>query len=151
MKKVFFPGSFNPFTKGHADIVCRLLDMADSVCIGIGMNIDKPETASLAQANARKIEDWIARNNLGPRVEVTVYSGLSAEEALKRGAQCMARGVRSALDFDYEYTLSSVNRKTFGIETILLPSDPALSYVSSTTVRDLINHGRKDLAQTYLP
>lgn len=151
MNIIFFAGSFNPFTKGHADILKRLLRLADKVIVGIGANIEKPESFSLADINASAIKDFIRKENLTDRAEVAIYTGLTAEEALKRGAKCLARGVRSATDFDYEFSLASLNREAFGIETILLAADPKLSYVSSTAIRDLEKHGRNDLARKFLP
>lgn len=151
MDRIFFPGSFNPFTRGHADILCRLLVMAEKVTVGIGVNIDKPEAASLSERNARAIRNYLRLNGLENRVEVVVYGGITAEEARKRGASVLARGVRSSQDFDYEYSLSAFNRDAFGIDTILIPADPALSYVSSTAVRDLIKHKHYDEAEKYLP
>lgn len=150
MKKIFFPGSFNPFTAGHADILNRLLKMADRVTVGIGVNTDKPSSAESAEKNAEEIRKYLADNKLDDRVEVITYSGLTGEKAVEAGACCMARGVRSASDFDYEYTLASANRDAFGIETILIPADPALSFVSSTIIRDLKKHGRDDIASRYL-
>lgn len=151
MKKVFFPGSFNPFTKGHADIARRLASMADSVVVGIGVNIRKPETKAEAEANAAAIRRWAKDAGLEDKIEVTVYDGLTAEEAVRHGASLIARGVRSAADFEYEFALASANRDAFGIETVLIPADPGLSFVSSTMMRDLIYHGRKDIAKKYLP
>lgn len=151
MKKVFFPGSFNPFTKGHEDILLRLLELADSVVIGIGFNIDKPAMKDEAEKNAEEIRRMIRRKGLEARVEVEVYEGLTAETAKALGADCMARGVRNSCDFEYENSLANLNRKLFGIETLLFPCDPELSYISSTAVRDLLRHGRKDLAEKLLP
>lgn len=151
MKVIFFPGSFNPFTKGHADILERLLKLADKVIIGIGMNIDKPASRETAEHNAVTIREYLKKQAYEGRVEVLVYSGLTAETARNLGACCMARGVRSGADFDYEYSLACINRDAFGIETILLPADPSLSYVSSTAIRDLEHHGRADIARRYLP
>ena len=147
MKKVFFPGSFNPFTRGHADIVCRLLTMTETVVVGIGKNIDKPESRRAAEENAESIREWAAANSLSDKVHVTIFSGLTGEEALRLGASVIARGVRNATDFDYEYTMATANRQLFNIETILIPASPELSSISSTLVRDLRVHGRDDLAQ----
>lgn len=151
MKRIFFPGSFNPFTQGHADILRRLLMLADEVTIGIGVNIDKPASADTAKRNEAEIIDYIRAEGLEERVKVKIYTGLTAEEARECGSDCLARGVRSGADFDYEYQLAALNRDAFGIETILIPADPALSYVSSTSIRDLRAHGRDDIAERYLP
>lgn len=149
MKKIFFPGSFNPFTKGHADILNRLLCLCEEVVIGIGININKPSATATAEKNLAEIKDYLIKRGLQDRVTVIIYSGLSAEEARKMDASCMARGIRSASDFDYEFSLASANREAFGIETILIPADPALSFISSTMIRDLEQHNREDLAHKY--
>lgn len=151
MKTVFFPGSFNPFTKGHADIVERVLKLADHVVIGVGFNSDKPHSWKLAEEMAAHIRTLYSSTETRDRISVVCYEGLTALAARKAGADCMVRGVRNAVDFDYEYTLAAANRHTFGIETILLPADPALGYVSSTLVRDLLKYGDKGAAKDYLP
>ena len=151
MKKIFFAGTFNPFTKGHADIALRILEIADKVTIGLGVNIDKPSSAKQAEENTRLIEDWAAAHGLTERVEIVTYTTLTAEEAKKRGATCLARGVRNASDFDYEYALAAFNRDAFGIDTILIPAAPEDSFISSSAIRDLQAHGRHDLAEKYLP
>lgn len=151
MKTIFFAGSFNPFTKGHADILKRLMALADKVVVGIGVNPEKPSNRDEALANAEAIRCLVEREGLADRVEIKVYTGLTAEEALRCGADVMARGIRSGTDFDYEYTLAAANRDAFDIDTILLPADPRLSFVSSSIVRDLIQNGRNDIAKNYLP
>ena len=80
-----------------------------------------------------------------------MYDGLSAEAAAATGCDIMARGVRTASDFEYEYPLAAANRDAFGIETLLIPADPALSFVSSSIIRDIQNHGREEIAKKYLP
>ena len=149
--KIFFPGSFNPFTKGHADILHRLLSFADYVIIGIGCNPDKPSSGEQARRNKALILEYIEKSGLKDRVETIIYSGLTGEVALRYGANCMARGVRSTSDFDYEYSLASANRESFGIETLLIPADPTLSFVSSSMIRDIQNNGRPDIAAHFLP
>lgn len=151
MKKVFFPGSFNPFTKGHADIVERMLSLADKVVIGVGVNTRKPESETVAAENMALILDLYSSAEYVDRVDVVRYSGLTMEAARDLDADCVVRGVRNASDFDYEYALAAANKKVFGIETILLPADPSLSCVSSSVVRDLLLHGREDLADEFLP
>lgn len=151
MKTAFFAGSFNPFTRGHADILNRLLRIADKVIVGIGMNIEKPSSSQLAESSALNIREYLRRNNLESKVEVVTYTGLTAQEALKLKANFLARGVRSEADFEYEYSLAAANRDAFGIETILIPADPRLGFVSSTMIRDLKLHGCDDIADKYLP
>lgn len=149
--KIFFPGSFNPFTKGHADILKRLLALSETVVVGIGINPDKPSSEEAARANRDAICRFLNEQGLQERVKVVVYSGLTAEEALRQGADCMARGVRSGADFDFEYGLACANREAFGLETLLLPANPSLSFVSSSIIRELEAHGRDDIASRFLP
>lgn len=151
MKKIFFAGSFNPFTKGHADIVRRLLDIADEVIIGLGINRDKPGSSEGVREKAGEILTWVSRESLDGRVRVCIYDGLTGEEALKEGACCLARGVRNSTDFEYEYSLAAMNRDAFGIDTILLPADPAYAYLSSSALRDLEANRHSELASKYRP
>lgn len=151
MKKVFFPGSFNPFTKGHADIVERMLTLADEVVIGIGCNIDKPVDRDEMEKRASAIREYYNRSAFAERVKVIWYTELTMQAAKNIGADCVVRGVRSAMDFDYEYGLAAANREVFGIETILLPADPSLGFISSTVVRDLMKHGDTVNASKFLP
>lgn len=150
MKKILFPGSFNPFTVGHADILRRLLTISDKVVVGIGINGDKTRSSKDELENMEAIRTFIDKEGMADRVEVITYSGLTGETAKEIGADCMARGVRNGTDFDYEYSLACANRDAFGIETVLIPADPALSFVSSSLIRDLRVGGRKDLATKYI-
>lgn len=132
----YFAGSFNPFTIGHADIVARGLKMFDEIIIGLGYNINKSAGNDVSERE-EQIKHVYADN---PRVKVEVYSGLTAEAARKAEATALLRGVRDTRDFEYERQMAEVNRRLFGIETILLPADPALSSVSSSMVRELEAH-----------
>lgn len=150
MKTAFFPGSFNPFTQGHADIVERALRLADKIVIGIGVNADKPDSEERADATCKAIKKIFADSRYDGKVDVVRYTGLTAEAAREAGAECLVRGVRNATDFDYEYQIAVANREIFGIDTILLPADPKVGFISSTLIRDLIKHGRHDLAQRFI-
>ena len=149
--KIFFPGSFNPFTKGHADILERLVRIFDFVVIGIGVNSDKPTSKEDSEQNKAAIEKYLEQYNLDGKAEVIIYNGLSAEMALKVSAGCMARGVRTCSDYEYETNLALANKAAFGIETLLIPADPNLTFISSSIVRDLVKNGRKDIAANFLP
>lgn len=148
MGKAFFPGSFNPFTIGHADIVERALKMSDSVTIGIGYNVKKASSAE----NARLRMETIARlYEDDDRVEVVTYSGLTVEAVRKFGADFMVRGVRNAEDFQYEFNLAAVNKNISGIDTFLIPTSPSLSFVSSSMVNELLENGAEEEAKKFLP
>lgn len=147
LKTLFFPGSFNPFTVGHADIVERALTLAEKVIIGVGYNCAKPESASSAQERADAIG---IRYESEPRVDVMCYGGLTARAACRAGADALLRGLRNAADFDYEYPLAAANRSVFGIETVFLPCSPELAFVSSSLVRDIIAAGEPETAARFL-
>ena len=145
MKKAIFPGSFDPYTIGHHDIVMRGLQVFDEIVIGIGHNYTKRETFPLDE-RLGAIQRIYSNE---PRVRVEIYEGLTVDFALKNHAQFILRGVRSTLDFEYERNIAEANKQLSGIETILLYTRPEYAHISSTLVRDLHSHG-KDIA-AYLP
>lgn len=145
MKRAIFPGSFDPFTKGHFDIVMRGLEIFDEIIIGIGINSTKKETFPLQQ-RLNDIQQYFAAE---PRVQVHTYNGLTVDFAAQHQAQFILRGVRSTLDFEYERSMAEANKQLSGLETVLLYTRPEYAHISSTLVRDLHSHG-KDIA-AYLP
>ncbi len=140
----FYPGSFNPFTVGHADIVRRALTVCDRLVVALGHNPAKKGYD--ASELAGRIRDIYADE---PRVSVLVYDGLSAHAAREAGASFMIRGVRSSADFEFERTLAETNLKVFGIETLLMPATPELAFVSSSMVRELQSFGQD--ASEFIP
>ena len=144
-KRVLFPGSFDPFTKGHANLVERGLQLFDHVIIAVGYNEHKPGWIPV-QERVDALKKLYANE---PRVTVESYSCLTADFAQQCGAIAILRGVRSIKDYEYENQLADVNRQLTGVETILLFSDPQLSSVSSSIVRELAHFG-KDI-KPFLP
>lgn len=140
-------GSFNPFTLGHLSILRRGLKLFDRVVVVIGYNINKPEEAGHAETRAKNLTELLAP--LGNRVSVTLCSTLITEEAERQGACALLRGVRSASDLDYELRMADINRMLTGIETVMLPAEPALASVSSSMVRELEAFGHD--ASRFLP
>ncbi len=136
MKRALFPGSFRPFTRGHADIVERALTLFDEVVIAIGVNVEKP--AAVLDALVEPVRRLYDGN---PRVRVEAFTGLTATFAEQCGACCIVRGVRSFKDFEYERDMADVNRQLSGVETVILFSKPELSAVSSSIVRELAAYG----------
>ena len=135
--KVLFPGSFDPFTLGHDDIVRRALTLFDEVVVAIGYNEQKSGWKPVEEriASIRKLyEDE-------PRVRVESYTGLTVDFAKAIGATAIVRGVRTASDFEYEFQMADVNRRLTGIETVLLPASPELASLSSSLVRELSHFG----------
>ncbi len=147
MKKIaFFPGSFDPFTKGHADIVNRGLRLFDEIIIGIGTN-----SAKKRYFDIEEIEKAIERAFQGDsRVKIVHYDDLTASMAIRCGAQFIIRGLRNTTDFEYENTISQVNRQlSQDLETVFLITSPELAPISSTIVRELHKYGA-DIS-SYIP
>lgn len=144
--KALFAGSFNPFTIGHESIVKRTLCFADEVVIAIGINNAKENPKTETEERILTIRSYFTDE---PRVTVLAYEGLTVDFARQVQADVMVRGVRSVKDFEYEREMADVNRKISGMETILLFSEPELSAVSSSIVRELKAHG-KDISK-FLP
>lgn len=140
-----FPGSFDPFTRGHESIVRRALPLFDKFIIAIGVNADKRSFMTMEQRQA-----WIERVfKDDPQVEVITYSGMTVDAAREVGAQFIVRGVRLIQDFENEKHLAEVNRDLTGIETILLYTLPEYSHISSSIVRELARYGQD--VSAYLP
>ena len=145
MRKAIFPGTFDPFTLGHHSIVKRTLGFMDEVIIGIGYN-DQKHCLLPIEKRLKSIRKVYADE---PRVKVLAYSGLTVDFAQEQGAGFMVRGIRSVKDFEYEESIADINRKLSGIETIFLFTEPELSAVSSSVVRELLRYG-KDVS-AFLP
>lgn len=146
MKTILFPGSFNPFTRGHADIVERALRLFDRVVVAVGYNAQKAEAAGLAAGvlpdDVAQRVDAIARVYADDeRVEVVSYSGLTIDAAREQNACAILRSVRSMKDYEYELQMADVNRQLSGIETVVLFARPELSSLSSSVVRELQQFG----------
>jgi pantetheine-phosphate adenylyltransferase len=141
MRTALFPGTFDPFTLGHASIVERGLVLFDRIVIAIGINAEK-KTYFTLQERLEQIKACYADND---RVEVCAYEGLTVELAQEKGAGFILRGVRSITDFEYERQLSDIYRRLSNIETVSLFTEPSLSYIQSSMVRDLLRY-HKDIS-----
>lgn len=145
MKRAIFPGTFDPFTIGHYSVVHRSLTFMDEVIIGIGINENK-NTYFPVEKRLEMIET-LYRDE--PRIKVMSYDCLTIDFAQQVEAGFIIRGIRTVKDFEYEETIADINRKLAGIETILLFTEPELSCISSTIVRELLTYN-KDISQ-FLP
>ena len=147
MKKVaVFPGSFDPVTKGHEEIVRRAAHMFDEIIVAIGINTSK---AALFSAEQRM--KWVrAAFDDIPNVRVEMYEGLTIDFCRKHQANYILRGVRNVADFEYERAIASMNKSLFhDVETVVLFSDPQWISVSSTIIREIIKN-KGDVSQ-FLP
>ena len=136
-RKALFPGSFDPFTAGHLDILKRALTMFDEVVVAIGINIDKRGFFS----TEKKME--IIRQATAGREGVSVihYDNLTVDTCRELGIRHIVRGVRNMIDFETERSIADANRKLAPeIETIIIPTAQEFAHISSTAVRDLIKH-----------
>lgn len=132
-----FPGTFDPFTLGHFSVVERALSVVDEIVIAIGVNDNK---VSYFPVNKR-IEMMRRLYKDEPRVRIDSYDCLTVDYAKEVGAEYIVRGIRSVTDFEYEKTIADMNRKMSGVETIVLFTEPQLTHISSTVVRELLRYG----------
>lgn len=132
-----FPGTFDPFTIGHESLVKRGLLLMDEIVIAIGINDSKKTYFTLDQ----RIEFITKLYKEEPRVKVASYESLTVDFAKKIGARFILRGIRSVIDFEYEKTIADMNRTISGIETFLLFTEPSLTHISSSHVRELLRYG----------
>lgn len=139
MKKIaLFPGSFDPITVAHIDILKRALPLFDEVVVGIGLNNTKQGFIS----TAKKEEMLQLVFQQEPKIKVATYKGLTVEYCKQIGAQYMIRGIRSASDFEYEKAISQMNQSMHpDIESVFIISRPGYSAISSTIVRDILRNG----------
>ncbi|WP_262732035.1 MULTISPECIES: pantetheine-phosphate adenylyltransferase [Gaetbulibacter] len=136
MKRAIFPGSFDPITLGHYDIIKRGVKLFDEVVVAIGINADKNYMFSLEERKAF-IENAFKNE---PKVSVVTYEGLTIEFCKKIDAQFILRGLRNPADFEFEKAIAHTNRKLSKIETVFLLTAAKTSFISSSIVRDVIRN-----------
>ena len=136
MKRAVFPGSFDPITLGHQDIIYKGLKVFDEIIIGIGENSDKKYMFS-----AEKRFEFVSTtfDNI-KKIDVKIYDGLTVDFCRENDAQFIIRGLRNPADFEFEKSIALTNREMTGIETIFFLTDSKNSYISSSIVRDLIKN-----------
>jgi pantetheine-phosphate adenylyltransferase len=136
MKKALFPGSFDPLTLGHYDIIKRGVTLFDEVIVAIGINADKNYMFSLEQRQ-QFIEDAFTDE---PKIKVVTYKGLTVDFCEEIGVGFILRGLRNPADFEFEKAIAHTNRDLAPIETVFLLTSAQTSYISSSIVRDVIRN-----------
>ena len=137
MKRAIFPGSFDPITLGHYDIIQRGISLFDELVIAIGENAEKKYMFTLEQRMGFIREAFKDE----PRIKVQSYSGLTVDFCRKVQADFILRGLRNPADFEFEKAIAHTNRKLSEIETVFLLTSSGKSYISSSIVRDVIRNG----------
>ena len=138
MEKIaIFPGSFDPITLGHFDIIKRSIPLFDKIVVAIGVNADKKYMFSL-EDRKRFIEESFANES---SISVVVYEGLTIDLCKKMNAKFILRGLRNPADFEFEKAIAHTNRKLSKIETVFLLTAARTSYISSSIVRDVLRNG----------
>jgi pantetheine-phosphate adenylyltransferase len=137
MRKAIFPGSFDPITLGHYDIIKRSLPLFDEIIVAIGINADKKYMFSL-EDRIQFIKDSFADE---PKISVISYEGLTIDLCQKLKANFILRGLRNPADFEFEKAIAHTNRRLSKIETVFLLTAAKTSYISSSIVRDVIRNG----------
>jgi pantetheine-phosphate adenylyltransferase len=137
MRKAVFPGSFDPITIGHFDIVERAVNLFDKIVIAIGTNANKKYMFNLEQRKKFATEAFSQFKN----VEVIAYEGLTVDLCKSENARFILRGLRNPADFEFEKAIAHTNRKLAEIETVFLLTSSGKSYISSSIVRDVIRNG----------
>jgi pantetheine-phosphate adenylyltransferase len=146
MEKIaLFPGSFDPFTVGHENVVLRALGLFEKIVIAVGYNSNKMDFFPVEQRM-----NWIREVfKHEPRISVEKYEGLTVEFAKEMNATHILRGIRTSADFEYERAIAQVNRAMTGIDSVFLLTTPEHTPVNSSIVRDIIKHGGD--ASKFLP
>ena len=137
MRRAVFPGSFDPITLGHYDIITRGLTLFDELIIAIGINAEKKYMFTMDE-RVHFIKEAFKNE---PRVKVMTYKGLTVDFCRKTDSQFILRGLRNPADFEFEKAIAHTNRKLSEIETVFLLTSSGKSYISSSIVRDVIRNG----------
>ncbi|MCW5517735.1 pantetheine-phosphate adenylyltransferase [Muriicola sp. Z0-33] len=137
MRRAIFPGSFDPITLGHYDIIKRGISLFDELIIAIGINADKKYMFSLEER--QKFIQQAFKDE--PKIKVLTYEGLTIDFCKKMEAGYILRGLRNPADFEFEKAIAHTNRKLSEIETVFLLTSSGKSFISSSIVRDVIRNG----------
>ena len=134
MRRALFPGSFDPITNGHEDIIIRSLNLFDEIVIGVGVNSEKKYMFS-CEKRIKFIKNLFIKNN---KIIVSEFEGLTVDFCKSINANYILRGLRNPADFEFEKAIAHTNRKLSGIETVFLLTSAKTSFISSSIVREII-------------
>jgi pantetheine-phosphate adenylyltransferase len=139
MEKVaIFPGSFDPITRGHEDIINRAAPLFDKIIVAIGQNREKKNYFSIEE----RIGFLKSVFEGNPKIEVVTYSGLTVDYCRKSGINYILRGLRTSADFEFERSIGQINKKLYPeIETVFFLTHPEYTALNSSVVRDILTHG----------
>ncbi len=137
MKRAVFPGSFDPITLGHVDIIERSLDLFDEIIIAIGVNADKKYMFNLDQRKQHLLDTF----QKWDKIKIKTYEGLTIDFCQKEEANYIIRGLRNSNDFIYEQSIAQTNASLSNIESIFIMCAPKYANISSTIARDIIRNG----------
>ncbi|WP_396186681.1 pantetheine-phosphate adenylyltransferase [Flavobacterium sp.] len=137
MRKAIFPGSFDPITLGHEDIIRRGITLFDEIVIAIGVNAEKKYMFSLEERQ-RFLQETFKDE---PKISIIVYEGLTIDLCKKIKANFILRGLRNPADFEFEKAIAHTNRRMSKIETVFLLTAAKTSFISSSIVRDVLRNG----------
>lgn len=137
MKRALFPGSFDPFTRGHESVIAKALPLFDEIIIGVGFNSTKQPFFTL-ESRLAQIRSIYAHE---PTVSVQTYSSLTVDFCKEVGASHLLRGLRDTRDFEYEKAIAQMNQQLAGIETVFFMTDGNVAAISATIVREIAKNG----------
>mgnify|MGYP001502608325 CR=1 FL=1 len=136
MKKAVFPGSFDPLTLGHCDIINKSLNLFDEIVLAIGVNSTKESMFSIDQRKKFITDEFVNEK----KINILTYEGLTVDFCKNINADFIVRGLRNPADFEFEKTIAQTNKKLTGIETVFFLTSPETAYISSSIVREIITN-----------
>ena len=136
MKKAVFPGSFDPLTLGHCDIINKSLNLFDEIVLAIGVNSTKESMFSIDQRKKFITDEFVNEK----KIKILTYEGLTVDFCKNINADFIVRGLRNPADFEFEKTIAQTNKKLTGIETVFFLTSPETAYISSSIVREIITN-----------
>jgi len=137
-KIAIFPGSFDPITRGHEDVITRAVPLFDKIFVSVGINREKKNYFSIEE-RVGFLKTVFAKY---PKIKIDTYEGLTVDYCRKVGAQYILRGLRTSADFEFERSIGQVNKKLFPeIETVFFLTHPEFTSLNSSVVRDILSHG----------